>query len=219
MRGLDQDSAARLARIALGHVGREYPNVLIQIMAGPEDIAPPRVLHPVFFGSLDWHSSVHTHWLLASVLRRFADIDEADAIRARFEEAFTEAAIAGELAFLARPTSRGFERPYGWAWLLMLAAELRRFETADGRRWAASLRPLADVIAARFMAWMPNADCPVRAGVHSNTAFALALTLEYADLVEDGDLAPSVPRRGPGTWPTPIVRPGSRPAMIFCPPP
>ena len=108
---LDQDFASGLARIALGHVEREYPNVLFQIVAGPDDIATPRVLHPVFFGSLDWHSSVHTHWLLATLLRRFPDMGEVSAIRRRFDEAFTEDAVAGELAFLARPRAAASSDP------------------------------------------------------------------------------------------------------------
>ena len=180
--------AARLTATALGHVGREYPNVLVHAMAGPEPPRTPRQLHPIFFGSYDWHSCVHAHWLLARLLRLFPGLAEAAAIRAHFNQAFTPERIAGELDYLERPTSGGFERPYGWAWLLMLAAELRRHEDAEARGWDVALRPLSEAFAARFMAYLPKADYPVRAGVHSNTAFALLLAEDFASACEDGRL-------------------------------
>jgi hypothetical protein len=182
--GLDADLAGRLAGIALGHVAREYPNGLVQTLNGPEDLGLPRDLHPIFFGSLDWHSCVHSHWLLARLLRLFPDLPLAQAITAHFDQAFTPHKVAGERAYLARPLSGGFERPYGWAWLLMLAAELRRHE-GPGRAWSETLAPLADDFVARFLSFLPKADYPVRAGVHSNTAFALALAHDYALVARD----------------------------------
>jgi hypothetical protein len=128
---------------------------------------------------------VHGHWLLARLLRRVPELPEAGAVRAHFAQALTEANVAGELAYLARPGAAGFERPYGWAWLLMLAAELRRHDSPEGRAWSAALTPLADAFAARLAAFLPKADYPVRAGVHSNTAFALALACEYAGVAGD----------------------------------
>ena len=92
--------------------------------------------------------------------------------------------MAAETAYLARPESRGFERPYGWAWLLMLAAELERH--GDGR--AAALRPLTLAFAGRFKTFLPLADYPVRVGTHYNTAFALRLALDYAEGAGDDDL-------------------------------
>ncbi len=176
---LTSDLAERLARIALGHVAREYPNILVQTLSGPGQVAEPRALHPIFFGSYDWHSCVHGHWLLARLLRRFPGLPQSSAIRAHFDTSFTAGKAAGELAYLERPGSGGFERPYGWAWLLALAAELRLGE-GDARGWELALRPLAEAFAARFTAFLPKADYPVRAGVHSNTAFALALAQDYA---------------------------------------
>ena len=181
--------ASKLAKAALGHVEREYPGVLVHALSGPEDLGPPRALHPIFFGSYDWHSCVHGHWLLARLLRLMPDLPEAAAIRTHFNQAFTTAKVAGELAYLARPTSTGFERPYGWAWLLMLAAELRRHAGADAHGWDLTLRPLADAFVIRFEAFLPKADYPVRAGVHSNTAFALALAHDYARTVQNAAFA------------------------------
>jgi Protein of unknown function (DUF2891) len=177
--------ASRLARVALGHVGREYPNVLVHVLNGPADARTPRALHPIFYGSYDWHSCVHGHWLLARLLRLFPDLPEAPDIARRFDEGFTARAVAGELAYLDAPARGGFERPYGWAWLLMLSGELRR----HGGPWDEALRPLSDRLAGRLAAFLPKADYPVRAGVHANTAFALALAHEYAEAAADEALA------------------------------
>jgi hypothetical protein len=180
MQTLTADVAARFAGIALGHVGREFPSKLDHVLTGPADLAGPRDLHPIFYGSFDWHSAVHSHWLLARVLRRFPDVAGASDVRAWLAGAFTAENVAGELAYLARPAAGGFERPYGWAWLLMLQAELEAHETAQGRDWAEALRPLARVFEARFAGWLPRATYPTRVGTHGSSAFALALAQRYA---------------------------------------
>ena len=185
---LTRDLASRFARIALGHVEREYPFKLDQVLTGPEDAQPPSRLHPIFHGSFDWHSCVHGYWLLARVSRRFSDLPEAAAITGLFDRKLTPEHVAGELASLQHPSAAGFERPYGWAWLLALAAELERRPPHD-QRWAQALHPLAEAFADRFHAYLPKATYPVRAGVHSNTAFALTLALDYADLRGDAGLA------------------------------
>ena len=188
MRTLDSALASQFARIALGHVTREYPNKLDHALSGPADVLGPRALHPIFFGSFDWHSAVHGHWLLARLYRRFPDMPEAKSIRALLDAQFTKENVAGEVAYLARPYSGGFERPYGWAWLLMLAGELARHTSAEGRQWSENFRPLAEAFAERFLRFLPIATYPVRAGVHSNTAFALLLTRDYARIVGNAKL-------------------------------
>ena len=185
---LTQELASRLAHIALGHVTREWPNKLDHVMGSPGDVKLPSELHPVFYGSFDWHSCVHGYWLLARLLRRFPEMRPAPEIVAVFDRQLTDDKIAGEIAYLARPEARGFERPYGWAWALMLACELLRHDTPHGKRWAASLRPLGAEFASRFCAYLPLADYPVRVGVHSNTAFALLLAFDYAAIAPDSPL-------------------------------
>ncbi len=174
---LDEAIASRFATAALGHVTREYPNKLDHVLDGPEDAKGPRALHPIFYGSFDWHSCVHGYWLLATLLRNFPSLSEAERIRALFDAALTKENVAGEVAYLARPSARGFERPYGWAWLLALSAELARHEPP----WAATLRPLTDAFVARFVGHLPRLTYPIRAGTHANTAFAIALALEWPD--------------------------------------
>ena len=175
--------ASSFAQLALAHVEREYPNKLDHKLNGPDDVRSPRVLHPIFFGSFDWHSCVHGYWLLATLLRTHPRLAEAPVIRALFERQFTDANVAAELAYVSN--HGGFERPYGWAWLLMLSAELRRHGDANARRWATALKPLAHAFVARFTEFLPKATYPVRVGTHFNSAFAIALALEYADTVND----------------------------------
>ena len=177
---LSLETAARFASIALGHLTREFPNKLDHVMTGPQDLKSPRSLHPIFFGSFDWHSCVHGHWLLARLYRRFPHMPEAAPIRALLDEQLTVEKATGELRYLEQPATRSFERPYGWAWVLALQAELLRHESAEGRRWAGAVAPLAREFVRRFEAYLPLATYPVRAGVHSNTAFALLLAREYA---------------------------------------
>lgn len=185
---LPPDLAARFAAIALGHVTREYPNKLDHVMTGPEDVKGPRDLHPIFHGSFDWHSCVHGYWTLARLYRLSPSMPPAAAVRALFDAHFDEVKVAAEVAYLERPASRGFERPYGWAWLLMLAAELSLHETPEGKAWSAELRPLAQAFSDRFKAFLPIATYPVRAGAHTNTAFALALASAYAEALGDAEL-------------------------------
>jgi hypothetical protein len=180
--------ASRFAKVALGHVTREYPNKLDHVIGGPADVRGPRDLHPIFFGSFDWHSCVHGHWLLAKLYRLYPDMSEASSIRALLDDQFKPEKVAAETAYLASPSTRGFERPYGWSWLLMLQRELLCHQSDDGKRWARNLKPLADAFADRFTKFLPLSTYPVRAGVHSNTAFALILALDYARMVRDQTL-------------------------------
>jgi hypothetical protein len=183
MTELNTDLASRFATAALGHVGREWPNKLDHVMAAPDDVQTPRALHPVFFGSFDWHSCVHGYWLLARLCRRFPQLSETGAIHTLFGERLTAGSVAAEISYLARPESRGFERPYGWAWALMLAGELAQHQSVEGNRWSGELQPLAAAFVQRFENWLPLATYPVRAGVHANTAFALLLARDYARAV------------------------------------
>ncbi len=182
---LDAATASRFASAALGHVTREYPNKMDHVLSGPEDVQGPRALHPIYFGSFDWHSCVHGWWTLFTLARLYPDMPEAAAIRALADELFTPENVAVETAYLDQPGSRGFERPYGWAWLLMLAAELERHESPH----AETLRPLSQAFARRFRDFLPLAGYPVRVGTHYNTAFALRLTLDYTERTGDDALS------------------------------
>jgi Protein of unknown function (DUF2891) len=177
----DSGLAAKFARIALGHVVRPYPYKMDHVLGSDSDAQPPRHFHPIFYGSFDWHSCVHGWWTLFTVKRLFPHVAEAQDIAELADAAFTREKVSCELAYLSRPTSRGFERPYGWAWLLYLHLEATRHE-AD---WGATLEPLARAFAQRLRDYLAILTYPIRAGTHFNTAFALILSLEWAERFDD----------------------------------
>jgi len=181
------DTASRFARIALANVVREFPGKPDHVLGSAGDARPPRAWHPAFYGSFDWHSCVHMHWLLARVRRLHPRIPERDAIGAVFDAHLTERNVAAECAYLARPESQAFERTYGWAWLLELAHELAR--SPDSARWQRALAPLADAIAARYLAYLPRQRYPLRHGLHANSAFGIAFAIDYARASRHDDLA------------------------------
>ncbi|MFL5608103.1 MAG: DUF2891 family protein, partial [Gemmatimonadaceae bacterium] len=149
--------ASGFARLVLSHVEREYPNKLDHVLLSGTDVQAPRALHPVFFGSFDWHSCVHGYWLLSTLLRQFPDLPEKAAIHALFERQFRQNKISTEVLYLCAPGRAGFERPYGWAWLLMLSAELARPASPDAARAGRMLQPLADAVVMRYMEHFPKA--------------------------------------------------------------
>ena len=173
--------ASKFAGLALKHVTREYPNKLDHVLNGPLDLREPRDLHPVFFGSFDWHSCVHGYWLLATVLRLFPDLGEAHEIKRLFEAQLTASKVETEVDYLDQPMRATFERPYGWSWLLMLAAELDRHGGEQAKKWREALAPLAAAFAEQFLVFLPKATYPTRVGTHFNSAFAVTLALEYAE--------------------------------------
>jgi hypothetical protein len=173
-----------MARIALGHVTKEYPHKLDHVLGSDADALPPRALHPIFFGSFDWHSCVHGWWTLLTLRRLFQHLPESDEVARLARDSFTSAKVGAEFAYLDRPLSRGFERPYGWAWLLYLHLEATRHPDS----WGAELEPLARAFADRFRAYLAVMTYPIRVGTHFNTAFTLILSLEWADSF-DPDLA------------------------------
>jgi Protein of unknown function (DUF2891) len=178
---LDAKLASHMARIALGHVAKEYPHKLDHVLTRDEDALTPRVLHPIFFGSFDWHSCVHGWWTLLTLKRLFPDMPETAAIGELAGTSFTPAKVACELTYLERPFTRGFERPYGWAWLLQLHLEATRHEEG----WAQQLEPLARAFAKRLGEYLGVLTYPIRVGTHSNTSFALILSLEWADAFDE----------------------------------
>jgi len=189
MIALTPELAARFRATALDNVTREFPNKLDHVMNGAADVASPRALHPAFYGSYDWHSCVHMHWLLARLLSTLPALDADDAIAAVFDAHLSREAIAGEVAYLGRAGAQAFERTYGWAWLLKLAETLRGATDVRFRRWQANLAPLEDAITARYLAWLPKASHPLRMGLHANSAFGLSFALDYARAAGESRLA------------------------------
>ncbi len=173
---LTPDLASQFASITLGHIGREWPFAPNAVLAGPEDLVAPRVHHPIFHGSFDWHSCVHSWWQLLTIRRLHPGIAAAAQITERADAMLTAVNVAGEVAYLERPTSNGFARPYGIAWALALHAEAARHPEP----WGGALEPLARTIAVRLASYFTKLTYPLRVGTHFNTSFALTLSLDWA---------------------------------------
>ena len=183
---LDKETAGRFARLTLSCIQREFPYHPAHVLHGVGDLKPPRELHPAFYGCFDWHSAVHGHWLLAHILRRFPEIAEASSIRRVFDSHLSPGNLQAEARYVqANP---GFERPYGWTWLLKLAHELAGWDDTEAKRWRAHLQPLADAIETRYLEWLPKQTYPIRSGVHTNTAFGLCFAFDYAVSFQRRDL-------------------------------
>jgi hypothetical protein len=178
---LTEELASRLSRVALANIAREYPRHIQHLTSSAEEELDERTLHPAFYGSYDWHSAVHMHWLLMRVLRLYPVSRNAPAIGDALDAHLTRENIAKELAYFRASAGRTFERPYGWAWLLELQAEA----LAAKARWSRALAPLATELAQRFAGYIAASPYPIRAGAHGNTAFACVLALDYARTAAD----------------------------------
>jgi Protein of unknown function (DUF2891) len=182
---LDEAAAARFAELVLACIHREYPNKISHVLAGDADARPPRALTPAFYGCYDWHSSVHGHWLLARLVRLLPQAPFAARARAALAASLTPENVAGEVAYLRGAGRASFERPYGLAWLLALASEIRRLDDPEGRSWAAALAPLERETVARLRSWLPRLHYPIRIGEHAQTAFAFGLVRDWAEIAGD----------------------------------
>ena len=181
---LTPEMASRLAHVALANIDREYPRHVQHLLTGAEQASPERERHPAFYGSYDWHSAVHMHWLLLRVLRLYPTSRDAARIADALDRHLRAQTLEQELAYFRSAAGRTFERPYGWAWLLELQAEA----LAAKVRWSRALEPLAAHLARRLSDYLAQAPYPVRAGSHGNSAFACLLALDYARAAHDPSL-------------------------------
>lgn len=187
MRTLRADLAERWLGAAVENVTREYPNAPQLLLTSPEDLRPPHELHPAFHGALDWHSSVHMHWSITRLLRRHPDLPGAERAREVLAEHLSGESLRAEADYLR--SHPGFERPYGWAWALLLRAELNEHPDPDLAALAPNLEPLWQVVVDLWTGYLPRASHPQRVGAHANSAFALILGLHAAHVLADRDLA------------------------------
>jgi hypothetical protein len=185
---MDAATVERFASLALACVHQEYPNKIAHVLSSDEDVAPPRELTPTFYGCFDWHSSVHGHWMLTRLARMYPEAEFAAAARKALARSLTAANLSADAAYLAGEGRASFERPYGLAWLLCLAEELRDWDDPQARKWSANFAPLEKVAAERIRSWLPKLYYPIRVGEHSQTAFAFGLILDWAQAVEDEEM-------------------------------
>ena len=182
---LDASAVERFGRLALACAHQEYPNKIAHVLASDADARPPRELTPAFFGCYDWHSAVHGHWLLARLARLYPDNPAAADARGALARSLTAENLAAEVRYIEGAGRASFERPYGLAWLLQLAAELRQWDDPEARTWAEHLEPLERAAAARLREWIPKLSHPIRGGEHSQTAFAFGLIADWARVAGD----------------------------------
>ena len=185
---LSEEQVTAFARLALDNIEKEYPNKLSHVWTGEEKARTPRELHPVFYGSFDWHSCVHGHWMLVRLLKLHPHVEIATSIRALLDRQLTAEKMHLEAKYFKQESNRSYERMYGWAWALCLANELRTWEDPQARQWAANFSVLESQIATSVHEYLPRLTYPIRTGVHRDTAFALALILDYARAVDDEQL-------------------------------
>jgi hypothetical protein len=185
---LDPKAVTRFADLALACVHREYPNKISHVLNSDADAKPPRQLTPAFYGCYDWHSAVHAHWLLARLARTFPDAPFASSARAALAKSLTTDNIAVEVAYMRGAGRASFERPYGLAWLLQLAAELRQWDGKYATGWSAALAPLEAAAVERLRTWLPKLSHPVRIGEHAQSAFSVGLILDWARVAKHGEM-------------------------------
>jgi Protein of unknown function (DUF2891) len=182
---LSINQANRLAMLPVKCIDNEYPNKLGQTLGSADDIKEPKTLHPAFYGCFDWHSAVHGHWSLVKLLKEFPDLKNAQAIKDKLKSNLSKDNILAEVAYFNGKHNSTYERTYGWAWLLKLAEELHTWDTPLARELESNLQPLTDVIAGKFITFLPKLNYPIRVGEHPNTAFGLSFAYDYSLAVND----------------------------------
>src|SRR5579863_10414299 len=185
---LDSATAEKLANLALACVHRPYPTKIGHVLNSDQDVKLPREMTPAFYGCYDWHSSVHGHWMLARLARSFPEAPFAKRAKAALAQSLTAANLKQEADYLNGEGRGSFERPYGLAWLLQLAAELHQWDDPDAKRWSTAIQPLEDACIRRLEDWLKKLSHPVRSGEHSQTAFSAGLILDYARATGHRDL-------------------------------
>ncbi|NRR92665.1 DUF2891 domain-containing protein [Winogradskyella undariae] len=185
---LNLEQANRLAQLPLHCMDIEYPNKLNQTIGNASDLKTPKELHPAFYGCFDWHSAVHGHWSLVSLLKQFPDLENRAGIEQKLLQNISKENIAQELLYFDGEFNSSFERTYGWAWLLKLAEELHTWDNQVGQELEENLQPLTNLIVAKYLEFLPKLNYPIRVGEHSNTAFGLSFAYDYALIVENSEL-------------------------------
>ena len=180
---LNLTQAQRLVSLPINCVEVEFPNKLGQTIGGVEDLQSPKELHPAFYGCFDWHSSVHGHWSLVSLLKQFPQLENASEIKKKLLGNISKENIQKEVAYFYGKHNKSYERTYGWAWLLKLAEEIHTWDTETARELEKNLQPLTDLIVQKYIEFLPKLNYPIRVGEHPNTAFGLTFAWDYANTV------------------------------------
>ena len=139
-----------------------------------------------FYGCYDWHSAVNSTWTMVAVLKQFPAIPVGLLIREKLKNHLANRNVAGEMEFFK--SARNFELPYGYAWLLKLYAELLTWDDPDAKGWSQNLAPMAEQFSKKAAEYFKDLPYATRSGLHPNTAFAIALMLDYTAVANDAPL-------------------------------
>lgn len=176
----DTKKANYLYHFAFDCIDREYPNKLSQVLGDESYLAAPKALHPAFYGCFDWHSSVHGHWTLITLLSKFPDLEKRASILEKLQANITKSNIEQEIAYFDDVHNKNYERTYGWAWLLKLDEALRDWGSPEAEAMQIALSPLTDLLATKFIEFLDKLHYPIRIGEHSNIAFGMSFAYDYA---------------------------------------
>lgn len=177
---LNDESNNKLYQFAFNCIDQEYPNKPGSVLGNDSYLSPPRVIHPAFYGCFDWHSSVHGHWALVTILKEYPGFEKNNLILAKLKKNITPENILKEVEFLNDPNNKDFERTYGWAWLLKLDETLREWSSPEAIELHKNLFPLTELVSFRFKEFLLKLNYPIRVGEHSNLAFGLSFAFDYA---------------------------------------
>ncbi len=191
---LNLKQANKLAKLPIACINVEYPNKLGQVIGSDKDLKSPKELHPAFYGCFDWHSSVHGHWSLVSLLKQFPNIDNAESIKKQLLANISKENIKKEIEYF-KGHNKSFERTYGWAWLLKLAEELHTWNNPVAKELEQNLQPLTNLIVDKYISFLPKLNYPIRVGEHTNTAFGLTFAWDYANTIGNNTLKNIIEKR------------------------
>ncbi len=192
---LTSEQVSAFAKLALANIHTEYPNKPGNVVWDEASVRTPRQMHPAFYGCFDWHSSVHGHWMLVRLLKDYPDHPMQSKIRQKLAQNLTLENLRKETDHFREEHNRRFERMYGWAWLLRLAAELESWDDPQGKEWREAVRPLEELLVENIFEYLPKLTWPIRTGVHPDLAFALGQELDYARLMGNEKLATLIVQR------------------------
>ena len=179
--------APRIAPVLLANLTTRYPYFDAHVFESGDPPHDPFTAHPAFGNSFDWHSSVHSHWTALQLAQR-GDAELEHAVK----QNLSAENVAAETEYLR--LHGGYERPYGWAWALLLAASAQ-VSFVVSRPCAAALSAMAEVIGEATLRWLDVLPLPIRHGVHSNTAFAMDLMYDACKALHFAQLKRSIERR------------------------
>ncbi|MDP2089666.1 MAG: DUF2891 domain-containing protein [Flavobacteriaceae bacterium] len=178
---LDIKKATYLYHFAYDCIEQEYPNKLNQVIGDANYLKSPKELHPAFYGCFDWHSSVHGHWTLVTILKEISNFEFQDEILLKLKTTLTKENIEKEILYFDDVHNNTYERTYGWAWVLKLSEALKEWKHPEAKILEENLQPLVDLLISKYLEFLPKLTYPIRIGEHQNIAFGMSFALDYAE--------------------------------------